>query len=101
LRTARLPPPFPYTPLFRSPLLADPHQLGALPDLGLRVLGGDRVPARQHRPQVLPALQVIAAVQQDRRQHAALLADPGALDPPGGERKSTRLNSSHVPISYA
>src|SRR5438045_4722990 len=33
--------------------------------------------------------------------HGADAADPGARQDPGEDRKSTRLNSSHLGISYA
>src|SRR5690606_40231184 len=36
-----------------------------------------------------------------RRAHAAVLSDLLQTAAPGGDRKSTRLNSSHVKISYA
>src|SRR5438045_6673749 len=63
---------FPYTTLFRSPLCLHPDQVvGADAGVGQRLLG----------------------VQ---RQNLAARADQGGLD-----RKSTRLNSSHLGISYA
>src|SRR2546429_8984894 len=62
---------FPYTTLFRSPL----HAL------------------RQRRAE--------AEGFPHRRQGAPLGARPGAGDRGGGDRKSTRLNSSHGYISYA
>src|SRR5438067_4431312 len=71
---------FPYTTLFRSRRAAL-HSRGAPAGRGLRALP--------------------AAVPEDRVGHP-LLVDPGA--PPRGrppDRKSTRLNSSHVSISYA
>src|SRR3712207_8980202 len=34
-------------------------------------------------------------------EHAAGMDDVGAVDQPQGDRKSTRLNSSHANISYA
>src|SRR5207253_8258326 len=80
--TSRRPPRsalFPYTTLFRS-RRADPRgERGAGP-------GGDE-PVRG-RPAVadLPAADDVAA---------------GAGRRPGPDRKSTRLNSSHVAISYA
>src|SRR5436305_8968082 len=77
LMLCRLPRPtlFPYTTLFRSLV----HR---------RFERGER--ARQRR--ALAARP--ARVEQDR----ALPLNPGG---PGGDRKSTRLNSSHVRISYA
>src|SRR5438067_7814155 len=69
---------FPYTTLFRSePQL--PQQLGGVGELGLaNVEPGQRTTLQeQHRP---------AGLGQHGRR---------------GDRKSTRLNSSHVSISYA
>src|SRR5438067_7985343 len=88
----RRPPPrsplFPYTTLFRSVAgaLADPvHRAFHLPRPGRN--GGERVGDGE--------TQVVVTV---RREGDAL--GPGdAL--PHRDRKSTRLNSSHVSISYA
>src|SRR5690606_39283359 len=91
-----IPPPprstlSPYTTLFRSPALLESGQLPALgPLLGIEHLG----------PEVeQPA--AVAVVKPDRelaRVGPGCLCGPydGSLD-----RKSTRLNSSHVKISYA
>src|SRR3712207_7051805 len=80
---------FPYTTLFRS---RDEHAADVRPRDGDRVRVG-RVDDR---------LDVVAGVQQ-RRERLELPA--GALElraqPPLGDRKSTRLNSSHANISYA
>src|SRR3712207_7802974 len=64
---------FPYTTLFRS------------------LLEGDRA--------VLPLLRLVL----DHRHHPNLVAVDGRLADllPRGDRKSTRLNSSHANISYA
>src|SRR3989442_4623421 len=62
---------FPYTTLFRS---------GDLPD-------GDLLPARS------PAAE--------ERGRPVLLPGAHALQPPVKDRKSTRLNSSHVRMSHA
>src|SRR5690242_21074513 len=67
---------FPYTTLFRSPRHPDPHE-------GLASRGGGRErrdPAGPGRPQ------------------PPVGPDPGLAGP---DRKSTRLNSSHMSISYA
>src|SRR5690349_24204257 len=84
-----LPPPpistlFPYTTLFRSPLhrarAPDDRQAGgSLPAPGIGLLGAER--SRRAGP-----------VSQNERSETA---------PPAEDRKSTRLNSSHVEISYA
>src|SRR5690349_22775490 len=65
---------FPYTTLFRSIELLD---------VGAEVLA------------VFEVELVLARLLDRHREHEAVLA--GAL----GDRKSTRLNSSHVEISYA
>src|SRR2546430_6999571 len=66
---------FPYTTLFRSDALpaADP---------GRSAQGAKRIAPARARPE-----------PRDRRRNRPL--------PPGGDRKSTRLNSSHSQISYA
>src|SRR5436305_8151795 len=69
---------FPYTTLFRSLLRGEHLQLS---DPGRGLQGGR---ARRLEPHAPPAAQ-----PRDRRQGA------------GTDRKSTRLNSSHVRISYA
>src|SRR5690349_23904655 len=83
---------FPYTTLFRSRLqLVLPHlfQLGAAP----QEQGARAVARRAEEDVPLPRRSV---VHRDERRRA--------VPPPrsaGGDRKSTRLNSSHVEISYA
>src|SRR5690349_23969131 len=75
---------FPYTTLFRSPLLD--HRRVA-------VVAVERVGDRRARL-VGPAL--------DERQQRTAVERPRRRDPERVEdRKSTRLNSSHVEISYA
>src|SRR5690606_41119258 len=88
---------FPYTTLFRSELRphlgehADRHRAPAQVRTGAP-LGGDRpdddeLAVVEHRTGVLRDPQRLA------------VHDQAALD--GGDRKSTRLHSSHVKISYA
>src|SRR5438874_9671960 len=79
-------PPFPYTTLFRS-------------------RGRDALPARRRgRARDLrerardPALRSSARVHRRRRSRRA---HPPVARPRLEDRKSTRLNSSHVEISYA
>src|SRR5690606_41372126 len=97
---ARRPPTsplFPYTTLFRSGHLAvrraeqlDPQVLARtqLADVGVgQTADGDNLLAGQ--AQTVPA--VLLELQRDHT-HA---------DEVGADRKSTRLNSSHVKISYA
>src|SRR5439155_22813968 len=83
---------FPYTTLFRSD--HDPMHGAGVP---LRTVA-DGAARRQARRAVARSrpLQRIAARLRDARDRAV---DNGALRP--GDRKSTRLNSSHVAISYA
>src|SRR3989442_4462807 len=64
---------FPYTTLFRSPHQIDRRQVGPL-------------------PRFIPSGQEATDRQQGGAEH---------LEVPGRDRKSTRLNSSHVRISYA
>src|SRR5256885_10646942 len=75
---------FPYTTLFRS-----------------------RRPARR-RPQGPPPGAGVREALRRRRRHGVRQRDPRRLAEPGphvpdrpGDRKSTRLNSSHLVISYA
>src|SRR5207253_11412933 len=89
-------PPFPYTTLFRSE--AHRHIVAAerahdergevvFPVAGEGEAGGEFYPGERR--------QVVA----DRpREHAAQLGHHAVIGP---DRKSTRLNSSHVAISYA
>src|SRR5690625_6684023 len=74
-------PLFPYTTLFRSLFVG----LGALPVHALVGPGGVAVP---------PTHQQIGIVPEHRRV-------TGGDHHVEGDRKSTRLNSSHVAISYA
>src|SRR5256885_12017107 len=79
---------FPYTTLFRSHHLAPSHQPGDEPEVG-------RVPGREHQAGLLAdeigqgCLQLLVEIE-------------GAIEKAtAGDRKSTRLNSSHLVISYA
>src|SRR5690606_41933531 len=75
---------FPYTTLFRSDDGRQPHG-GARGDPHLDRQGPDRVPAQGRHTGA-----AARAVESARSRRAAL-----------ADRKSTRLNSSHVKISYA
>src|SRR3989442_11158727 len=77
---------FPYTTLFRS--------CEEEPDRGSRILHG-RLPR--------PPLRLRAPPAPGRCHLLRQRAERKALDPalPRADRKSTRLNSSHVRISYA
>src|SRR5439155_25943167 len=88
------PPPrstlFPYTTLFRSPLVHRRQRTGAL----RRGRGHDHSRNDHHPPRrVHPGVSFAAP---SRRR----CARPG-LRTAAPDRKSTRLNSSHVAISYA
>src|SRR3712207_6861777 len=75
---------FPYTTLFRSPRIVDTSdRANNHRQLSIRVPGGS-IHDRQNRTRPPP----VAARQR---------LQPGT----GGDRKSTRLNSSHANISYA
>src|SRR5258707_9355583 len=77
---------FPYTTLFRSPALHHPQL---------------RLPRTRHAGRARRrALRAARTVRAARPAHAlARLLD--ARHVAGGDRKSTRLNSSHANISYA
>src|SRR3712207_7849135 len=82
---------FPYTTLFRSPELAA-H--------GVQVRAVEGAQLRQERLVEHPLVGVLVV-----GRHAALVAQPQVHVRPRalhlGDRKSTRLNSSHANISYA
>src|SRR3989454_3157548 len=85
---------FPYTTLFRS--------RAAVPDLGGRrdrVHGTDRIRRAAPEADGVPAAGGSARRLRHRRRAVALsrLHQPV----PDADRKSTRLNSSHLVISYA
>src|SRR3712207_7667969 len=74
---------FPYTTLFRSASIRDVHS-----DLLARAAGGRSLPrGRRWRVPGSGSICVGVAEARRRRRH--------------GDRKSTRLNSSHANISYA
>src|SRR5256885_12845575 len=72
---------FPYTTLFRSPLVVELALLAVDPD------GAIAAPLVERHA---------AGVERKRREHELVEAVLAAED-----RKSTRLNSSHLVISYA
>src|SRR5438309_8523341 len=87
---------FPYTTLFRSGELAEAES-----DLVVAGVGGDGAAVRDGQQE---RLQAAAAHLQVGDQN--LVANPHGVvvaqgDPDRGDRKSTRLNSSHSSISYA
>src|SRR5690606_41983646 len=79
-------PPFPYTTLFRSRQRQDPF--GRERDLAAW---------QAQRPARLGLRQQLRSARAPTRDRPAAIARRGAA----GDRKSTRLNSSHVKISYA
>src|SRR2546430_8746678 len=82
---------FPYTTLFRSPPV-------------LESSARCRNAQAPQPPPTVPQGLVLAAISLIRRQHwFGRHAQPSAqpLPPLPGDRKSTRLNSSHSQISYA
>src|SRR5207253_11334627 len=96
----RLPPPFPYTTLFRSARLAGRKRRAAgdlRPALGVDVEAGffGIGRARQdHVGAMRAAVTMGADIDHERTVRHLHLVGPQ-------DRKSTRLNSSHVAISYA
>src|SRR5690606_41246880 len=95
LRRPRAPPRLPYTTLFRSELEPDRE----------RDDDGDR-PACAHRRPELHDLdhlddRAVQRVVPARMLDLELLDLAPLVDPEERDRKSTRLNSSHVKISYA
>src|SRR5207249_5561423 len=90
-------PPFPYTTLFRS--LGVPLVGG-----GIAGIAGDRAPVRLLAPVPVPLVEGAQEPHRGVRLRELLVDLEGALrggDPEPEDRKSTRLNSSHVSISYA
>src|SRR4051812_49667523 len=80
---------FPYTTLFRS--VAEPDVL----DPDRRVVEADGVAA--DRPQLDGLIDRPVGVDDEMRARSRQLVQLGV----GQDRKSTRLNSSHMSISYA
>src|SRR5207249_7951376 len=90
------PTPFPYTTLFRSPA---PRSRGAQAIVGSqnpRRDPRDRLPGRD--PEPFRRARLHGVRHSGREGDAGRLAQPLL---PARDRKSTRLNSSHVSISYA
>src|SRR3989454_2515272 len=101
---------FPYTTLFRSRRPVRAHAAGDEPRVErlhaphgappAAIRGRVRDDAQQPRPE-RPAWVVLLQLQE-RRQHAVLGCVVGVIGvAQHGDRKSTRLNSSHLVISYA
>src|SRR5690606_41758549 len=85
-------PLFPYTPLFRSVA-------------GLRVVGGGRRQADRGVELVDRAVgldpRIVLAHAAAAEEAGVSLVSRSGVDAKRQDRKSTRLNSSHVKISYA
>src|SRR5687768_18350538 len=90
-RAAQHPTPFPYTPLFRSQARAAGSHAG-----DREREGEGRLPRSG-----LPRHQRVAAATETTAQHAVETLEAGGDTIDRGDRKSTRLNSSHGYISYA
>src|SRR3712207_7442854 len=86
---------FPYTTLFRSG--ADPLPTGSAQELvdGLIRSLAEEIPQRYVHRRVAPRLGPAAAIAEVAVELAGVPIDVE------GDRKSTRLNSSHANISYA
>src|SRR3712207_7158149 len=85
---------FPYTTLFRS------HRPVARGDVGAAGLVGARV-VSEHGVAAAVLGAVVGAVDRDRRLATLARRPVGVGLRAPGDRKSTRLNSSHANISYA
>src|SRR5690606_41369501 len=101
LRPPHGPTPFPYTPLFRSRVGAVLG--GGLPvraAVELLVAAGEIAEHGVQALRVAPELEQRPAARHGQAEHVG--ADIAVLRPADlQDRKSTRLNSSHVKISYA
>src|SRR3712207_6877994 len=76
---------FPYTTLFRSPVGSSTNRYGAL----------------TNRAVASAAVRPSAKSREPHTYVVGTLTRPGGDDSDHGDRKSTRLNSSHANISYA
>src|SRR5205085_10868846 len=94
------PPPFPYTTLFRSNAPADRAALwreDAPFVIDIRDDGAGEYFKLTHRPDVVVDVQDVQLHDRHLLLTAHIPDRAGAV----GDRKSTRLNSSHSQISYA
>src|SRR5690349_23834509 len=89
-------PLFPYTTLFRSRLARVPRRGSARARGRASRVAGVRAPDVPAAP---PGARVRAEPERARSVVQLRAGEP--VDPARGDRKSTRLNSSHVEISYA
>src|SRR5690606_40753901 len=94
---APVPPPFPYTTLFRSRSEYQPQaRVHRLLFLQRGRACRDRVRVRHRKMTDVDQLAAVTEVVRRREE-----ADLRERWRPEADRKSTRLNSSHVKISYA
>src|SRR3712207_8609509 len=87
---------FPYTTLFRSPTIGPGGRGVALTTPGLRQAGESGLEGQPVQPDDVPG-----RVRAEGDQPAVALAGGVPVRRLAGDRKSTRLNSSHANISYA
>src|SRR3712207_8479995 len=87
---------FPYPTPFRSTDPSRRHPRTAARDLRSPTVGGVVPPGDQ-----LPQLVLPTAAHLDDGERAGVVPGPAQLRVALGDRKSTRLNSSHANISYA
>src|SRR5690554_7217954 len=97
-RPPRRSSPFPYTTLFRSFAVAVLVVLGALLALGWVLSSRVIVPAPYS---LMPEFEIVAVERLEAEADAAAEPLPAGRATGEADRKSTRLNSSHVRISYA
>src|SRR5207249_11924069 len=94
------PPLFPYTTLFRSPHAI--LQRSQLPQMGANQRATGKIKGRiHHLLQLAARLQFPLFFSQRGQISYRDFQFQRSRDDLAGDRKSTRLNSSHVSISYA
>src|SRR3546814_14272962 len=91
-RSTRTDTLFPYTTLFRSP---DELLRGAARNGKDKIVDGCRVRLGADRPDKFRRATILTGIVSLRRRGAARQVDLELRRPDRGDRKSTRLNSSH------
>src|SRR5207302_10953472 len=100
-RSVLRPTLLPYTTLFRSGGTNGLPKIGPAPDFTLTTQDGARMSLRDLRGKVVAVTFIYASCTDTCPLLTAKMAALQAkLGPEFGDRKSTRLNSSHVKISY-
>src|SRR5690606_41849021 len=89
---------FPYTTLFRSHLTFEDQEHGSLPRAAIDHLGEGAV-LPWHSLRLSAEIDHIGGIGLEHDPQIVAIVDILAVAV--GDRKSTRLNSSHVKISYA